>query len=80
MGLWVFSSSRKHLLATLLVLEFMVLGIFIIFYCYIGYSSIFYSLLYLVFTACEGALGLVILVNISRSHGRAFVSSFRLNY
>nr|YP_009740468.1 NADH dehydrogenase subunit 4L [Ceratophysella communis]QID03195.1 NADH dehydrogenase subunit 4L [Ceratophysella communis] len=78
-GMWIFSSKRKHLLATLLSLEFMVLGVFILFFMFISLSSYFYSLVFLTFTACEGALGLTILISMSRTHGADYFSSFSLS-
>jgi len=79
-GLWVYSSKRKHLLATLLVLEYIVLGVFVYFFVYQNFGALFYSLVYLTLTACEGALGLTILVSMSRSHGGDYFRSFSLNY
>lgn len=68
-GLWIFCSKRKHLLLTLLRLEYIVLGIFLILVLEMINGILFYSLIYLVFGACEGALGLSILVTIRRTHG-----------
>jgi NADH-ubiquinone oxidoreductase chain 4L len=79
-GILVFSSKRKHLLATLLRLEFMVLGVFLCFFVFLNYSVYFYSLVYLTFTACEGALGLTILIRMARTRGGDYFRSFSLNY
>jgi NADH-ubiquinone oxidoreductase chain 4L len=79
-GLWVYSSKRKHLLATLLILEFIVLGVFIYFFTYINFGVTFYSLVYLTFTACEGAIGLTILVRMVGSYGGDYFNRFSLNY
>lgn len=65
----MFCSLHEHLLSTLLSLEFIVLGVFLIFIISLGAEGHFYSLVYLIFTACEGALGLSILIAIGRSHG-----------
>nr|BBB16280.1 NADH dehydrogenase subunit 4L [Pagurus minutus] len=62
-GLWSFVSYRKHLLNTLLSLEFIMLGIF-------------FLLFFLTLAACEGALGLSLLVSIVRSHGNDYFNSF----
>jgi len=75
-GLVIFCSKRKHFLSTLLSLEYIVLGIFVIFLISLRYSYYFYSLIYLTFTACEGALGLSVLVVIGRTHGRDYFTSF----
>jgi len=55
----------------------MVLGIYLIFLLSLGLTFYFYSLVYLIFTACEGALGLSILVIIGRTHGSDYFISFR---
>lgn len=75
-GLWVFSSKRKHLLSALLSLEYIVLAFYFIFFIFIFFTNIFYSLLYLTFAACEGALGLSILVIMGRTHGGDYFKSF----
>nr|QFX74502.1 NADH dehydrogenase subunit 4L [Isotomurus maculatus] len=79
-GLWIFCSKREHLLSVLMSLEFMVLSVFILFYVVLGGASLYYSLIYLTFSACEGALGLSILVVMSRTHGGDYFKSFGLTY
>lgn len=74
-GLAVFCSSREHLLSTLLRLEFMVLGVFFLLLRALRSGILFYSLIYLVITACEGALGLSILVAIRRVYGGDYFKS-----
>nr|YP_002970616.1 NADH dehydrogenase subunit 4L [Laccotrephes robustus]ACJ69530.1 NADH dehydrogenase subunit 4L [Laccotrephes robustus] len=77
MGLIVFCSSRKHLLLTLLSLEFLVLILFFMFFCYLsmlGYEG-YFGLVFLTFAVCEGALGLGILVTLIRCHGNDNLSS-----
>ena len=79
-GLWVFCSKRKHLLNTLLRLEYIILSVFwviVLFLCYIG-QEIFFSLFFLTFAACEGALGLALLVSIVRTHGNDRFGNFNL--
>nr|QHD47978.1 NADH dehydrogenase subunit 4L [Claassenia magna]WHU31446.1 NADH dehydrogenase subunit 4L [Claassenia magna] len=77
-GAWVFSSKRKHLLLTLLSLEFMVLGLFIFLFMYLNLMEceLFFSMVFLTFSVCEGALGLSILVSMIRSHGNDYFQSF----
>nr|YP_009681597.1 NADH dehydrogenase subunit 4L [Dicyrtomina saundersi]QDO72018.1 NADH dehydrogenase subunit 4L [Dicyrtomina saundersi] len=75
-GMYIFSSKRKHLLLTLLSLEFMVLAIFMSIFIMLSSFHFFFSLLYLVFAACEGALGLSILISMSRSYGGDYFSVF----
>lgn len=74
----VFISNRKHLLITLLRLEYILLGIFllIIFYFSLNFIEIYFLIIYLVFGVCEGALGLSILVLIIRTHGNNYFQSF----
>lgn len=75
-GLIIFSSKREHLLSVLLRLEYISLGIFIIFLGSLIVRDLFYSLYYLVFTACEGALGLSILILINRVYGGDYFKTF----
>nr|YP_009945209.1 NADH dehydrogenase subunit 4L [Hierodula longa]QOE17718.1 NADH dehydrogenase subunit 4L [Hierodula longa]UUF67563.1 NADH dehydrogenase subunit 4L [Hierodula longa] len=79
-GLWVFSSKRKHLLMTLLSLEFIVLILFIILYSYVMLMSgeLYMTMFFLSFAVCEGALGLSILVSMIRTHGNDYFNSFGL--
>nr|YP_010415492.1 NADH dehydrogenase subunit 4L [Capnia yunnana]USC52380.1 NADH dehydrogenase subunit 4L [Capnia yunnana] len=77
-GGWVFSSKRKHLLLTLLSLEFIVLGLFLITFMYLNMMNyeLFFSMVFLTFSVCEGALGLSILVSMIRTHGNDYFQSF----
>ena len=79
-GIWVFSSNRKHLLATLLRLEFIVLILFISIYFYLNSYNyeLYFRIVFLTFSVCEGALGLSILVSIIRGYGRDFFGSYRI--
>lgn len=77
-GVIVFVSNRKHLLATLLRLEFIVLRLFLFLFLFLNiynYES-FFRIIFLVFRVCEGALGLSILVSIIRTHGNDYFQSF----
>lgn len=79
-GLLIFSSNRKHLLITLLRLEFIVLVLFYFLFIYlniVNYES-FFSIIFLTFSVCEGALGLSILVSIIRTHGNDYFQSFSI--
>nr|YP_009732597.1 NADH dehydrogenase subunit 4L [Anarta trifolii]QHS71316.1 NADH dehydrogenase subunit 4L [Anarta trifolii] len=79
-GNLIFISKHKHLLIVLLSLEFIVLSIF--FFMLIYLSSIDYDMymlmVFLVFSVCEGALGLSILVSMIRTHGNDYFQSFNL--
>nr|WRO45256.1 NADH dehydrogenase subunit 4L [Majangella moultoni] len=79
-GLWVFSSKRKHLLMTLLSLEFIILILFIILYYYVVMMNgeLYMTMFFLSFAVCEGALGLSILVSMIRTHGNDYFNSFGL--
>uniref|UniRef100_A0AAU7YRJ3 NADH-ubiquinone oxidoreductase chain 4L n=1 Tax=Rhopalus kerzhneri TaxID=3151525 RepID=A0AAU7YRJ3_9HEMI len=79
-GIFVFSSVHKHLLLTLFSLEYLVLVLFLflfIFLIYYGFEM-YFILFFLVFTVCEGALGLGVLVNMVRSHGNDLLSSLSI--
>jgi len=79
-GAIVFVFNCKHLLVILLRLEFIVLSLFIIIVIYLRLYNyeIFFSILYLTFCVCEGALGLSILVSIIRTHGNDYFNSFNI--
>nr|YP_010463288.1 NADH dehydrogenase subunit 4L [Macropes dentipes]UUJ37812.1 NADH dehydrogenase subunit 4L [Macropes dentipes] len=77
-GLIVFCSLRKHLLVVLFSLEYLVIILFLLFFIFLflfGFEM-YYLLIFLVFSVCEGALGLGVLVNFIRSHGNDLLSSF----
>jgi NADH-ubiquinone oxidoreductase chain 4L len=77
-GVRVFISNRKHLLSTLLSLEFIVLGLFLFLFIYLNLFNFerFFCIIFLTFRVCEGALGLSILVSIIRTHGNDYFNSF----
>nr|ALO77657.1 NADH deshydrogenase subunit 4L [Anaspis sp. ANA01] len=76
-GLIVFSLKRKHLLLMLLSLEFLVLSVYLNAFMYLSFSAdFFFSMIFLTFTVCEGALGLSILVSLIRTHGNDYFQSF----
>lgn len=79
-GVFVFVSNRKHLLSTLLSLEFIVLGLFLFLFIYLNILNYegYFSIIFLTFRVCEGALGLSILVSIIRTHGNDYFNSFRI--
>nr|UOU85210.1 NADH dehydrogenase subunit 4L [Haematopota pluvialis] len=80
MGVMVFVSNRKHLLSTLLSLEFMVLSLFLLLFIYLNlynYES-FFSMMFLTFGVCEGALGLSVLVSMIRTHGNDYFQTFSI--
>nr|AIW06194.1 NADH dehydrogenase subunit 4L [Ameletus sp. 1 MT-2014] len=80
LGTSVFVSKRKHLLATLLSLEFIVLSLYLCLFSYlVGVGcELYFSMVFLTFAVCEGALGLSILVSMIRSHGNDYFQSFSI--
>nr|YP_009743780.1 NADH dehydrogenase subunit 4L [Parallelia stuposa]QIE12511.1 NADH dehydrogenase subunit 4L [Parallelia stuposa]UIF93647.1 NADH dehydrogenase subunit 4L [Parallelia stuposa] len=79
-GNMIFVLKHKHLLIVLLSLEFIVLSIFfflLIFLSYIEYDM-YMLMVFLVFSVCEGALGLSILVSLIRTHGNDYFQGFNL--
>nr|YP_010046656.1 NADH dehydrogenase subunit 4L [Aedes rubrithorax]QPJ78587.1 NADH dehydrogenase subunit 4L [Aedes rubrithorax] len=79
-GCIVFISSRKHLLCTLLSLEFMVLMLFMLLFMYLNFMNYesYFSMFFLTFCVCEGVLGLSILVSMIRTHGNDYFQSFSI--
>lgn len=79
-GIFVFVSNRKHLLSMLLRLEYIVLNLFFLLFIYLNLIDYrrFFSIIFLTFRVCEGALGLSILVSIIRTHGNDYFQSFNV--
>uniref|UniRef100_UPI00315D69FA NADH dehydrogenase subunit 4L n=1 Tax=Synanthedon bicingulata TaxID=3138307 RepID=UPI00315D69FA len=79
-GNMIFVSKHKHLLIVLLSLEFIVLGLFffLMIYFIMFVSDMYMLMLFLVFSVCEGALGLSILVSLIRTYGNDYFQSFSL--
>nr|YP_010946657.1 NADH dehydrogenase subunit 4L [Margattea bisignata]WGO57375.1 NADH dehydrogenase subunit 4L [Margattea bisignata] len=79
-GVWVFCSNRKHLLITLLSLEFIVLVLYFVIYFYLLEMDyeLFFSMVFLTFSVCEGALGLSILVSMIRSYGNDYFNTYNI--
>nr|YP_010731606.1 NADH dehydrogenase subunit 4L [Homoneura picta]WEW51824.1 NADH dehydrogenase subunit 4L [Homoneura picta]WGM80970.1 NADH dehydrogenase subunit 4L [Homoneura picta] len=80
MGFFVFVSNRKHLLSMLLSLEYIVLCLFLFLFIYLSLFNYenFFSMMFLTFSVCEGALGLSILVSMIRTHGNDYFQSFNV--
>ncbi|CRL08764.1 ND4L [Clunio marinus] len=78
MGILSFISNRKHLLSMLLSLEFIVLSLFLMMYFFLNFysSELYFSIMFLIFSVCEGVLGISILVSLIRSHGNDYFNSF----
>nr|YP_002265597.1 NADH dehydrogenase subunit 4L [Tetraphalerus bruchi]ACF35130.1 NADH dehydrogenase subunit 4L [Tetraphalerus bruchi] len=79
-GLFVFSMKRKHLLLTLLSLEFIILSLYSLIFFYLVFTDCecYFSVIFLGFSVCEGVMGLSILVSLIRTHGNDFFQAFSL--
>nr|ATE89014.1 NADH dehydrogenase subunit 4L [Athetis lepigone] len=79
-GNLIFVSKHKHLLIILLSLEFIVLSIFFFLLIYLMCFDfeLYMLMVFLVFSVCEGVLGLSILVSMIRTHGNDYFQSFNL--
>nr|YP_010321815.1 NADH dehydrogenase subunit 4L [Stenochironomus tobaduodecimus]UKO33042.1 NADH dehydrogenase subunit 4L [Stenochironomus tobaduodecimus] len=79
-GFLSFLNFYKHFLTVLISLEFIVIGLFFFFFYYLNFFNFeyYYCLFYLVFSVCEGVLGLSILVNMIRNYGNDNFLNFSL--
>nr|CCP46763.1 HMEL001529-PA [Heliconius melpomene melpomene] len=79
-GNMIFVSKQKHLLIVLMSLEFIVLSnfFFMLLYLMMVDYNMYMLMVFLVFSVCEGALGLSILVSMIRTHGNDYFQSFNL--
>nr|YP_010531264.1 NADH dehydrogenase subunit 4L [Athalia tanaoserrula]UXW93577.1 NADH dehydrogenase subunit 4L [Athalia tanaoserrula] len=68
------SVNRFHLMMILLSLEFIVLILFMTLILYLNLFSyeLFFSMFFLVFSVCEGILGICVLILLIRSYGNDF--------
>nr|AML26804.1 NADH dehydrogenase subunit 4L [Leiodidae sp. BMNH 1274772] len=76
----LFTLNRKHMLLMLLSLEFIVLSLFInlLSFLLMFNNELFFMLIFLIMSVCEGVLGLSILVSIIRSHGNDYFLSLNV--
>nr|YP_009233076.1 NADH dehydrogenase subunit 4L [Engaewa walpolea]AMA98219.1 NADH dehydrogenase subunit 4L [Engaewa walpolea] len=77
-GLNAFILGHKHLLSSLLSLEFIMLSIFGIMSMGVVGVSLegYFVMFFLIMVACEGALGLSLLILVVYSHGNDYFGSF----
>lgn len=78
---FIFSLNRKHLLIILLRLELIVLNLFFYTYIYLLLNllnRVYFLVIFIVLTVCEGVLGVSILVYMIRVHGKDYVSVYRI--
>nr|YP_009529039.1 NADH dehydrogenase subunit 4L [Appias remedios]YP_010852830.1 NADH dehydrogenase subunit 4L [Appias lalage]AXU98833.1 NADH dehydrogenase subunit 4L [Appias remedios]WGL40249.1 NADH dehydrogenase subunit 4L [Appias lalage] len=79
-GNMIFVNKHKHLLIVLLSLEFIVLSIYFLMMNYLMMNEydMYMLMVFLVFSVCEGALGLSILVSLIRTYGNDYFQSYNL--
>nr|YP_010326120.1 NADH dehydrogenase subunit 4L [Pareuchaetes insulata]UNP49244.1 NADH dehydrogenase subunit 4L [Pareuchaetes insulata] len=79
-GNLIFVLKHKHLLIVLLSLEFIVLSMFFFLMMYLSFIDydMYMLMIFLVFSVCEGALGLSILVSMIRTHGNDYFQSYNI--
>lgn len=79
-GILVFRIKRKYFLLILLRLEFIILSLYFNMFIFLDLinNEYFFSIIFLRFRVCEGALGLSILVSLIRSHGNDYFQSFSI--
>lgn len=79
-GIFIFSSFQKHLLITLLSLEYIILNVFLLLSVRQRWDVVnsFIILVFLIFTVSEGRLGLSILISLTRSHGSDIIKRLRV--
>nr|YP_010693579.1 NADH dehydrogenase subunit 4L [Scolytoplatypus sinensis]WCB99770.1 NADH dehydrogenase subunit 4L [Scolytoplatypus sinensis] len=70
LSLFIFIFKYKHFLVMLMSMEMMVLSMYLLLFNYFYFFSYeqFFSILYLIISVCESAMGLSLLVLIVRSH------------
>ena len=70
-GLLIFVSFHKHLLVTLLRLEYIILNVFLVLVLGVRWSinESYLLLVFLIFAVTEGRIGLSMLVSLVRRHG-----------
>nr|YP_009919087.1 NADH dehydrogenase subunit 4L [Phryganea bipunctata]QMP96680.1 NADH dehydrogenase subunit 4L [Phryganea bipunctata] len=77
-GNFMYSLNRKHLLIILLSLEFIMLNLFFMIYVYtvsLG-NSMYFMVMFMVLSVCEGVLGISILMYMIRIFGNDYVRIF----
>nr|WES13243.1 NADH dehydrogenase subunit 4L [Fenusa (Kaliofenusa) sp. 1 GYN-2022b] len=74
LGLLSLSINRFYLLMVLLSLEFIVLIIYFQLIIYLNFFEVelYFSMFFLVFSVCEGVLGLSVLIKMIRVHGNDY--------
>lgn len=79
-GIFRFLVNRKHLLAILLRIEFLILVLFMFIYIYISFYfyEFYFVIIFLTIRVCERVLGLALLVSIIYSFGNDYFNSLNV--
>jgi NADH-ubiquinone oxidoreductase chain 4L len=79
-GIMSLCFTRKHIILSLLRIEFIILRLFCIFTFFSTkiFSESYMLLIFLAFRVCEGVVGLSTLVSIIRSHGNDYLTSINI--
>nr|AXS66325.1 NADH dehydrogenase subunit 4L [Staphylinoidea sp. 3 KM-2017] len=79
-GVVSFCMNRKHFLLMLLSLEFVVVSLFFGLYIFLSsYTYEYYfSMVFLTFSVCEGALGISLMISLIRTHGSDYFQVFNV--
>lgn len=79
-GLLIFVSFHKHLLVTLLSLEYIILNIFLVIVLGVSWvvNERYLLLVFLIFAVSEGSVGLSLLVSLVRSHGGDYLKRINI--
>nr|UYK52140.1 NADH dehydrogenase subunit 4L [Asicimbex sp. CSCS-Hym-MC0132] len=79
-GVLSFSMKRFYLLMILLSLEFIVMLLFFLMILYLSFygMELYFSMIFLTFSVCEGVLGLSILVLMIRFNGNDYFQALSL--
>nr|UJG45237.1 NADH dehydrogenase subunit 4L [Lepidostoma hirtum] len=79
MGNIMFSLNRKHLLIILLSLELIMLNMFLLIFQFMMFmGSVYFLMLFMVLSVCEGVLGLSVLVYLVRIYGNDLIKIYSL--
>lgn len=77
---FIFSYYYKHLILTIIRLEFIIISVFFNIYIILIVleSNIYLIIIFLTISVCEGALGLSLIVLIVRFYGNDYLNSIRI--
>nr|AYW52138.1 NADH dehydrogenase subunit 4L [Discolomatidae sp. 1 ACP-2013] len=75
-----FSVNHKHLLVSLMSIEFLMMSILFSLYIYLNLNlyEFYFMMIFLTIMVCESVLGLSILVSMVRMTGNDYMKSFNL--